>query len=224
MLLVLGRLVLAAIIGYLAGSFPSGVIVGKVRGVDVLAQGSGRTGATNVLRTAGGGAAATVVVLDFAKGAAAVLLARYLIFPAAADATIGPWAEPVAGLAAILGHNFSLFLRFRGGRGVAVGGGVTLAMNPLVVFVSLAVGALPVIFTRYVSLGSIIAAAACPIVDVIFVLTGHDSWSHFTFMLAGGLLVIVSHADNIQRLLAGTERKLGQHVQAEAPSSAEPKH
>jgi glycerol-3-phosphate acyltransferase PlsY len=223
MLLVLVRLVLAGIIGYLAGSFPSGVIVGKVRGVDVLAQGSGHTGATNVLRTAGGGAAATVVVLDLTKGAVAVLLARYLIFPTSADATIGPWAEPIAGLAAILGHNFSLFLRFRGGRGVAVGGGATLAMNPPVVFISLLIGAVPVIFTRYVSLGSIIAAAVSPIIDLFFILTSHDSWAHFAFMLAGGVIIIVSHYDNIQRLLTGTERKLGQQVQAEAPSSAEPK-
>ncbi|HEU5369230.1 MAG TPA: glycerol-3-phosphate 1-O-acyltransferase PlsY [Ktedonobacterales bacterium] len=214
MLLDIVRLVLAGVIGYLAGSFPSGVIVGKVRGVDVLAHGSGHTGATNVLRTAGGKAAAAVVVLDIAKGVVAVLLARYLIFPASADAAINPWAEAIAGMAAILGHNFSLFLHFRGGRGVATGGGASLAMNPLVVLIALVLGALPVIFTRYVSLGSITAAAACPLADLGFVLTGHDSWAHFAFMLAGGLLIIISHYDNIQRLLAGTERKLGERAKA----------
>ncbi len=223
MLLVLVRLVLAGAVGYLAGSFPSGVIVCKVLGVDVMGQGSGRTGATNVLRTAGPGAAAIVVVLDIAKGVVGVLLARYLIFPAAANATIAPWAEALAGLASILGHNFSLFLGFRGGRGVAVGGGATLAMNPLVMLISMLSGVVPVVFTRYVSLGSITAATVCPIADLIFVLTGHDSWAHFAFMLVGGLLVILSHYDNIQRLLAGTERKLGQPAKAEAPSSAEPK-
>ncbi len=214
MLLVLVRLILAGIIGYLIGSFPSGVIVGKVRGVDVLAQGSGRTGATNVLRTAGGGAAAAVVLLDLAKGVVPVLLARYLIFPASADAAIAPWAEVVGGLAALLGHNFSLFLHFRGGRGVATGGGASLAMNPLAVLIALVLGAIPVIITRYVSLGSIVAAAACPLADLVFVLTGHDNWAHFVFMAIGGLFIIFSHRDNIQRLLAGTERKLGKHTSA----------
>jgi acyl phosphate:glycerol-3-phosphate acyltransferase len=222
MLLTILRLVLAGIIGYLAGAFPSGVIAAKARGVDVLAQGSGHTGATNVLRTAGAKAAAAVVFLDLAKGAVAVLLARYLIFPASADAAISLWAEALAGLTAVLGHNYSIFLHFRGGRGVATGGGAALAMNPLVIAIALPIGALPVIFTRYVSLGSITAAAMCPIADLVFLLTGHDSWAHFAYMLAGGLLIIVSHHDNIQRLLAGTERKLGQHAKAEAQTPVEP--
>jgi glycerol-3-phosphate acyltransferase PlsY len=217
------RLVLAGVIGYLAGSFPSGVIIGKLYGVDVLGQGSGHTGTTNVLRTAGSKAAAIVVILDIAKGALPVLLARYLIFPASADAAIGPWAEPIAGLASILGHNFSLFLHFRGGRGVATGGGAVLAMNPLVVAIAFPIGALPVILTRYVSLGSITASITCPIAELILLLTGHDAiaghsnWAHFTFMLIGALIVIASHHDNIQRLLSGTERKLGQRTKPETP-------
>jgi glycerol-3-phosphate acyltransferase PlsY len=229
MLLAILRLVLAGVIGYLAGSFPSGVLIGKAYGVDVLAHGSGHTGTTNVLRTAGGKAAAMVVILDIAKGAVAVLLARYLIFPASADAFIGPWAEPVAGLAAILGHNFSLFLHFRGGRGVATGGGAVLAMNPLVVAFAFPIGALPVIFTRYVSLGSITAAATCPIAELVLLLTGHDTiaghanWAHFAYMLVGAAIVIASHHDNIQRLLAGTERKLGERAKVEAQSPLEPK-
>ncbi len=226
------RLFLTAVIGYLAGSFPSGAIVGKAWGVNVLAHGSGHTGATNVLRTAGGKAAALVVALDIAKGSVAVLLARYLIAPDSAHAivpgwveanAIAPWAEVIAGLAAILGHNFSLFLHFRGGRGVATGGGAVLAMNPLVVVIALPLGALPVILTRYVSLGSITAATLCPLSDLIFTLTGHDSWAHFTFMLIGAMIVIGSHHDNIQRLLAGTERKLGQKVVTEAKASSEAK-
>ena len=164
MLLAIIRLVLTALIGYLAGSFPSGVIVGKLYGVDVQAHGSGHTGATNVLRTAGGKAAAIVLILDIAKGALAVLLARFLLFPVSANPAgldLALWAEPIAGLAAILGHNFSLFLRFKGGRGVATGGGAALAMNPLVIALALPLGALPVALTRYVSLGSITAAAVC---------------------------------------------------------------
>lgn len=223
MLLAIIRLVLTALIGYLAGSFPSGVIVGKLYGVDVQAHGSGHTGATNVLRTAGGKAAAIVLILDIAKGALAVLLARFLLFPASANPVgldLALWAEPIAGLAAILGHNFSLFLRFKGGRGVATGGGAALAMNPLVIALALPLGALPVVFTRYVSLGSITAAAVCAISELVFVLTRIDpNWAHFTYMLVGGVGIIAAHYDNIGRLLNGTERKIGQKVAAEAKST-----
>lgn len=223
MLLAIIRLVLTALIGYLAGSFPSGVIVGKLYGVDVQAHGSGHTGATNVLRTAGGKAAAIVLILDIAKGALAVLLARFLLFPASANPAgldLALWAEPIAGLAAILGHNFSLFLRFKGGRGVATGGGAALAMNPLVIALALPLGALPVVFTRYVSLGSITAAAVCAISELVFVLTRIDpNWAHFTYMLVGGVGIIAAHYDNIGRLLNGTERKIGQKVAAEAKST-----
>ncbi|HEX6778255.1 MAG TPA: glycerol-3-phosphate 1-O-acyltransferase PlsY [Ktedonobacterales bacterium] len=227
MLLAIIRLVLTALIGYLAGSFPSGVIVGKLYGVDVLAHGSGHTGATNVLRTAGGKAAAIVVLLDIAKGALAVLLARFLLFPASANPAgldLALWAEPIAGLAAILGHNFSLFLRFKGGRGVATGGGAALAMNPLVIALALPLGALPVALTRYVSLGSMTAAAVCAISELVFVLTRIDpNWAHFTYMLVGGVGIIAAHYDNIGRLLNGTERKFGQKVTAEAkPASDTP--
>lgn len=227
MLLAIIRLVLTALVGYLAGSFPSGVIVGKLYGIDVQAHGSGHTGATNVLRTAGGKAAAIVLILDIAKGALAVLLARFLLFPVSANPAglnLALWAEPIAGLAAILGHNFSLFLRFKGGRGVATGGGAALAMNPLVIALALPLGALPVVFTRYVSLGSMTAAAVCAISELVFVLTRIDpNWAHFTYMLVGGVGIIAAHYDNIGRLLKGTERKIGQKVAAEAkPASDTP--
>lgn len=228
MLLAIIRLVVTALIGYLAGSFPSGVIVGKLYGVDVLAHGSGHTGTTNVLRTAGGKAAAIVLILDIAKGALAVLLARFLLFPASANPAgldLAPWAELIAGLTSILGHNFSLFLHFKGGRGVATGGGAALAMNPLVVAVALPLGALPVVFTRYVSLGSMTAAAACPLAELVFVLTRIDpNWAHFTFMLVGGVGIIAAHYDNIGRLLNGTERKIGQKVASEAKTAPEKPH
>jgi glycerol-3-phosphate acyltransferase PlsY len=228
MLLAIIRLILTAFIGYLAGSFPSGVIVGKLYGVDVLAHGSGHTGTTNVLRTAGSKAAAVVLILDLAKGALAVLLARFLLFPASANPAgldLAPWAELVAGLAAILGHNFSLFLHFKGGRGVATGGGAALAMNPLVIAIALPLGALPVALTRYVSLGSITAAAVCPIAELVFVLTKIDpNWAHFTYMLVGGVGIIAAHYDNIGRLFKGTERKIGQKVVAEAKPASEKPH
>jgi len=223
MLLAILRLTLAGVIGYLAGSFPSGVIIGKAHGINVLAQGSGHSGATNVLRTAGRKAAAAVFILDITKGVIAVLLARYLIFPTSVDPVIGPWAEPIAGVAAILGHNFSPFLHFRGGRGVATGGGAALAMNPLVIAFAFPLGILPIIFTRYVSLGSITACAVCFVSDLIFTLTGHDSWAHLAYMFVGASMIIAAHHDNIQRLLAGAERKLGQKPPIEAQAPAQPK-
>src|SRR5690242_2067159 len=105
MSLTVPLLVLAGVVGYLLGSFPSGVIVGKLWRVNVLATGSGHSGATNVLRSAGKKAAITVLLLDVVKGACAVLIAHFLLFRG--DAAFGPWAELIAGLAAILGHNYS---------------------------------------------------------------------------------------------------------------------
>lgn len=206
------RFAAAAVAGYLLGSTPSGVVVGRILGnVDPRASGSGKTGATNVLRTLGPGPAALVVTMDAGKGIVAVLLARYLLMPLAPDVTpnLRGWAEAVAGFAALLGHNFSVFIRFTGGRGVATGGGTCLAMNPLSVACGAVALVVPVAATRYVSLGSIAAASATALSDVVFTATGHDIAPHAVFMVAGASFIIYSHRDNIQRLLAGTERKLG---------------
>ena len=206
--------------GYLLGSIPSGVLVSKFYGgdKDPRAFGSGKTGATNVLRTLGRRAAAMVLVGDVLKGVAAVLLTHFLWFgnPAGAQ-VIGPlgtsWqstAEAIAGLAALLGHNYSIFIGFKGGRGVLTGAGAILAMQPLALAVGFVAGVTPIVLTRYVSLGSILGAFACPLADLALVLTGHDSLPHLLFMALGGAFVIYSHGDNIQRLRSGTERKLGQ--------------
>lgn len=210
------RLVISAVVGYLLGSLPSGVIVGRLFGkVDPRAGGSGKTGATNVLRTMGKGPAVMVAVLDVAKGAAAVLLARFVFLPAGSGATLemqnlAAVAQAVAGLAALLGHNYSVFIRFTGGRGVATGAGALLAMTPLGMLIGLVGLVVVVAITRYVSLGSITAAALAAIVTVTITLLGHDLWPHAVFAVIGGAIIIASHKDNIDRLLHGTERKLGQ--------------
>ena len=206
------RFAAAAVAGYLLGSTPSGVVVGRLFGnVDPRASGSGKTGATNVLRTLGPGPAALVVTMDVGKGIVAVLLARYLFMPLGPDVTpnLRGWAEAVAGFAALLGHNFSVFIRFTGGRGVATGGGTCLAMNPLAVACGAVGWVVPIAATRYVSLGSIAAASVTALSDVVFTATGHDIAPHAVFMVCGASFIIYSHRDNIQRLLAGTERKLG---------------
>lgn len=206
------RLIAAAVAGYLLGSIPSGVLVGRIFGhVDPRDSGSGKTGATNVLRALGPGPAVLVMAMDIGKGAAAVLLARYLMMPLGPGVTpdLRGWAEAAAGFAALLGHNFSIFIRFTGGRGVATGGGACLAMNPLAVAFGVVAMVLPIAATRYVSLGSISSASVTALSDIVLTATGHDIVPHAVFMAAGATLIIYSHRDNIQRLMAGTERKLG---------------
>ena len=205
------RFAAAAAAGYLLGSLPSGVIIGKVFGnIDPRTMGSGKTGTTNILRTLGPGPAAMVLALDFSKGVAAVLLARYAFMPSPpASVNLQAWAEAFGGFAAILGHNHSIFIHFTGGRGVATGGGIILAVSPFAFAVALIAVIVPIVLTRFVSLGSIMGAAAGAITDVILAATGHDSWPHAILLVAGASYIIFAHRDNIERLLAGTERKLG---------------
>ncbi|HEX5441573.1 MAG TPA: glycerol-3-phosphate 1-O-acyltransferase PlsY [Ktedonobacterales bacterium] len=202
----------AALAGYLLGSIPFGVLAGRFFGDrDPRAFGSGKTGATNVLRTLGKGPAAFVVAGDVAKGAAAVLLARFVFFGGHSDpATLQATAEAVAGFCAILGHNYSVLIGFKGGRGVLTGAGAMIVMTPFTFLIGLICAVVPIAITRYVSLGSILGAASSIIVELILLLTRHDSLPHFIFILVGGLVIIVSHRDNIGRLIHGTERKLGQ--------------
>ena len=195
------ELVVAALLGYLIGAVPSGVLVGRLRGVDPRASGSGRTGTTNALRTLGPRWAALVALLDLAKGVVAVLL----------GAMIGPepWGGATAGVAAVIGHVRSIFIGFGGGRGVATGAGAMLVLAPLAVIASLPEFAAIVAATRLVSLGSISAALTVALVAVALYAIG---WVGIEALVAGaliGLVVIVAHADNIGRLLAGTERRLG---------------
>ena len=203
-------LLLAAILGYFLGAIPFGLLIGRwMKGIDLRAYGSHRTGATNALRTLGARAAASVFVLDFAKGVVAVLLARLLF---GGDPLV-EWAAAIGGVAAIVGHNWSAFIGFTGGRGVATSAGGLAAMSPwtLVILV-------PIVFavmwrTRYVSLGSIVGAVGAPIVTAFLAGVGWASGQAIAYALASGLLVTVSHADNIGRLRAGTERRIGQKEQ-----------
>ncbi|MGO8946608.1 MAG: glycerol-3-phosphate 1-O-acyltransferase PlsY [Ktedonobacterales bacterium] len=212
---VLLRLSAATVTGYLLGSLPSGVLIGKVFGnVDPRSQGSGKTGATNILRALGPGPAALVVVMDVGKGVVAVLLARFLFFPLASHPTVNEQvlqalAEALAGLAALLGHNRSIFIHFTGGRGVATGAGVILVMSPLVFLVGLIALIIPILITRYVSLGSIFGAFCCAVGMVVLTLTGHYYWPYALYGVVASAFIILSHHDNIQRILSGTERQIG---------------
>jgi glycerol-3-phosphate acyltransferase PlsY len=199
-------IVLAAAVGYLLGAIPFGLIIGRAtKGVDLREHGSHRTGATNALRTLGAPAAAAVFLLDVGKGVAAVLLAR-LIVP---DDPTTEWAAAAAGIAAIVGHNWSVFIRFTGGRGVATSAGALGAMSPWTLLVIAPVVVLVIWRSRYVSLGSITGALLAPVVTAGFALAAVVGVPAIVYALVSGLLVTVAHSDNIGRLRAGTERKIG---------------
>lgn len=197
----------AALLGYLLGAIPFGVIVGRlVGGPDLREHGSQRTGATNALRTLGAPAAALVFLLDVAKGVAAVLIARWIF---STDPLVD-WAAALAGFTAIVGHNWSIFIRFTGGRGVATSAGALGAMTPWTILV-LAPIALGLAWrTRFVSLGSIVGSLLAPVVTAILWLVDLASVPAIVYAAASGLLVTAAHADNIARLRAGTERRIGQ--------------
>ncbi|HEX2988178.1 MAG TPA: glycerol-3-phosphate 1-O-acyltransferase PlsY [Chloroflexota bacterium] len=198
--------VAVAVAAYLLGSFPSGVVLARLRGnVDILNKGSKRTGATNVLRTMGWKAAAPVFAMDFVKGILAVAAARII---SGGD----PYADVIAGLAALLGHNYSLFIRFRGGRGVTTGLGAVAVISPVALLVAAVIGVVIVARTRYVSLGSVVGAGMVPLALLPLVLAAGQPFPHLMFGLLGSAFIIASHRDNIGRLLHGTERKLGERA------------
>lgn len=197
---------LAAAAGYLLGAIPFGVIIGRLRGIDPRTGGSGRTGATNALRTLGTGAAAVVLVLDLGKGAVAVLSGRALSDLLGGDAD---WVGAVAGVAAVIGHVRSVFIGFGGGRGVATSAGVIALMAPLALLASVSVFAFAVWRTRFVSLGSILAAVTAPLAVALLLPGGWTTPAALASSASAAAIVIAAHTDNIARLRTGTERRLG---------------
>jgi len=190
-----------AILGYLLGSFPTGYLSARLlKGVDPREHGSGRTGGTNILRSAGRGAAVLTVLGDVAKGALAVLLARTWL---GADAAV-----ILAGLAAVLGHNHSLFLRFRGGAGSATNFGVVLAMFPLVAPVVLAAAVITALVSRTASIASIVAALAMVLALLVSYWLAYSPGAYLIYGVLACGMIIFELRPNIQRLLAGSERRV----------------
>ncbi len=196
---------LVVALAYLLGSIPFGYLLVRARGGgDVRATGSGGTGATNVTRRAGRGAGLLTLLLDALKGALAVLIARRLL---TTDFGVNWWVAAVA-FAVVVGHCFPVWLKFRGGKGVATGLGVFLALAPLAVTLVAVVFVLVVWRTRYVSLGSITAAALTPLCVWLLARTSDTPRAPLVAAaLAGGALIILMHRANIARLLSGTENK-----------------
>jgi acyl phosphate:glycerol-3-phosphate acyltransferase len=192
-----------ALVGYLLGGIPFGMIVGRARGVDLTRTGSGSTGATNALRTLGLGPAVLVFVGDFVKGLLAVLAARAI----AGDAA---WPQVAAATAAVIGHSYSPFIGFRGGRGVVTGMGGLVVIWPWAALVALILGACAILVTRYVSLGSLTGTLVAGALGIGLFLFVNQSPAHLMYALVVPLFIVVSHRGNIARLLSGTERKLGE--------------
>jgi glycerol-3-phosphate acyltransferase PlsY len=172
-----------------------------MRGVDPRASGSGRTGTTNALRALGPRWAAAVAAMDVAKGIIAVLVG--------AAVASSEWGAPVGGVAAVIGHVRSVFIGFGGGRGVATGGGALVVLVPLGILVALVEMGIIVWRTRLVSLGSLMAAVTVPLVAAALYAAGWIGIEPLVGAAAIGVVVVIAHADNIARLRAGTERRLG---------------
>lgn len=203
--------VLCIIVGYFLGTIPTGYLVARLRGVDIQKVGSGNIGATNVLRALGTVPAIIVVILDPLKGAVATLI------PTLAGADT--WTIALTGLAAVLGNNFNVLLRLRGGKGIATSIGVFLVIDPFTSLLCIVLGLATIVVSRTVSLGSLVGMFSLP----LFVLAGGSFVvPHLFLAVALAALAVIRHRDNIARLLAGTERRLGQRPAA-AHSAEEPR-
>ena len=197
------RLLLVVIIAYLIGSIPFGYLIVRAKGGgDVRDTGSGGTGATNVSRRAGKAAGVVTLILDALKGAIAVIIAQLIL---KGDDTT--WLPAAAAIAVIVGHVFPVWLRFRGGKGVATGVGVFLILAPLAVLFAGVIFVTVVALTKYVSLGSILAAATIPLFVWLFVLEV-DLKPVLAASITGASLIVFAHRGNIARLLSGTEPRI----------------
>ena len=198
-----------AVVAYLLGSIPFGLILVRiVRGEDVRLTGSGNIGATNVARSGGAKLGITTLLLDALKGYVAVLIAL-LASHRNSGVDLG-LAASLAALCAILGHVFPVWLKFRGGKGVATAVGAFVGLAPRAVLVVLAIFLVIVLISRYVSLGSIVASAVFPLL-AFFLYRSESSPAGLAVMLGASLLIILKHKTNIRRLLDGIENRLQFH-------------
>lgn len=202
-------------IAYLLGSIPTGFLVAKARGVDIRAVGSGNIGATNVFRILGKAAGVIVLLVDAAKGFVAVYFAARLLagwfYPDASPRAL-EWFQLGAGVAAILGHNYTCWLHFKGGKGIATSAGALVALVPWALLVALGIWILVFALSRYVSLASICAAFALPFAAALF----GASLTLILVTAALAALAIYKHRANIKRLLNGTENRIGARKSAPA--------
>jgi glycerol-3-phosphate acyltransferase PlsY len=208
--------IVTALAAYLLGSIPTGYLVGKSRGLDIRKMGSGNIGATNAFRVLGKPAGIFVLLVDATKGFVAcrfagVLTYKLLVGPVQSDSSTEEFLKIVGGLFAILGHNYTCFLKFKGGKGIATSAGVTLALLPLALGIAFGVWLITLALTRYVSVASITAAFVLP-----FAAWWPARSSRTMIIVAAviGALAIYKHRTNMQRLMNGTENRLGKKREA----------
>ena len=223
--MIIAKFAAVVIIGYLLGAIPFGVLVGRrLAKVDVRQYGSGKIGTTNVLRSAGSKAAALVFSLDILKGALAVVFAGLIVgrnYLIVGDFGLGLLAaQCLAALAAMAGHNWSVFLKFRGGRGVATFFGGLIALCPVVGLFGGEVFIIGLGLTRFASLGSIAGVVGTYTILVPLTFLNGFPIEYLVYTLIGTVVIIVMHRDNILRLIAGKERRLGEKAEKVKPTSA----
>lgn len=189
--------VLMLIVAFILGSIPFGIIIAKAKGVDLKRVGSGNIGATNVLRSLGKWPAALTLLGDILKGTIAVALGKYT--------GVGLIYEGLIGISVILGHNFSLFLGFKGGKGVATSLGVLMIYAPHAASITLIIWLMVVILTKYSSLGALVSFGLLPLNIFLF----DDKQKVFISIIITAI-IFIRHSDNIKRLINGTERRIGQ--------------
>lgn len=195
---------LALVACYILGAIPYGVIVGKVtRGIDIRDFGSGNIGASNVLRTLGLGPALLVFFFDTAKGFAAVLLCQKL--------SLNPWWIVTGGLLSVVGHSYSVFLKFGGGKGVATSLGIIIGFNPIIAGIAFAGWLIILALIRYISVASILAAISVPIMMIFWKSMKVEPAYQYVAVLAA-LVIVFKHKSNMKRLMNGTEPRIGQKV------------
>jgi glycerol-3-phosphate acyltransferase PlsY len=209
--------ILTGLAAYLLGSIPTGFLVAKSRGVDIRAVGSGNIGATNVLRILGKPAGIFVLLMDALKGLLAVVfIARLMVnwFDPAAGQTAEEWFKIIAGVCAILGHNYTCWLRFKGGKGIAKSAGMLVGLVPVPLLIILGIWIAVFAVSRYVSLASILAAFALPFVELLL----GESLRIIIVTACMAALAIYKHKANIKRLLRGTENRI--NLKNAPPASA----
>src|SRR5215472_17665952 len=224
MLSIIGSLVITAIVAYLWGSLPAGYWMGKIlrgRDFDIREHGSHKTGATNVQRTLGNVPALIVLIVDTSKGIGPALLATYV-----APFQGAGWGILVAGICALLGHCYPIFIGFKGGRGVLTGGGVMLVISPFAFLIGIIATFSTIGISRYVSLGSLVGCLTTIVCGILLYTLGPTFFPHISidlpqmlYLIIAPILVALFHTDNISRLMHGTERKLGSKKTAEGSAS-----
>jgi glycerol-3-phosphate acyltransferase PlsY len=212
--MIVGKFVLVAVIGYLMGAIPFALIISKrMAGIDISKRGSGNLGGTNVLRVLGFKAGAIVMALDLAKAFAPVMLARFIIGDSVlsiAGFTINwQWGQVITALMVMVGHSWSVYIKFRGGKGAAAYFGSWFAIWPVAALVGGVILIVTVLLSKYMSLGSILGSLSILCLFMVLTLTDVSPPVYLIYSLVAAALIVYQHRSNISRLQAGTENRMG---------------